>query len=148
MVYTIFPSSPDGRCHPASSSAAPDYPAPAEGVWLRSPTVCELTGAVIGLSWLSTALLGTRLLSLMFNSLQSTRTWPTVPAAPATLFDDGGEGGESVGLLAASRASATRQNRGAAPSKAPDGSAGRPQVKWGRMVAGEAFELGSDDEGA
>jgi len=121
IVYTLFPPTPNRPCANPSSSVDSPLPLPTD-----LETICFLTTTTVTLAWLGSWLILARLLGLIF---------PMPDVNKLTIIADvtsrNGEEGRS--LL-----------RDTAP--APVEEVARPQVTWGRMVAGEAFELGGDDD--
>jgi hypothetical protein len=106
-----------------------------------SPTLCFLSGNIVFLSWLSAWIILARVLGLIFP-MPEMRGLPTLPIVPqgGSNPQPATQGGERASLLRTSTSPV------AAQVQIPE----RPQVKWGRMVAGEAFELGDaedDDDG-
>jgi hypothetical protein len=108
-----------------------------------SPTLCFLSGNIVFLSWFSAWIILARVLGLIFPmpEMEGLPTLPIVPRGNSNPQPATG-GGERASLLRTPTSPVAVQVQTQTPE--------RPQVKWGRMVAGEAFELGDaedDDDG-
>jgi hypothetical protein len=131
IIYTLYPSTPNRPCtHPAASA----IPLSDEEATV-GPTICFLSGSIVFLSWLSAWIVLGRVLGLIFPMPDMSSGAPTLPVSNSYLPQRQGTGDESTSLLHAPKA----------PSN-PEAGPSRPQVKYGRIVAGEAFELGDDEE--
>ena len=128
ISFTLFPSIPNRACdNPASSVTPPD---PSE-VFNSEDSVCLLSFGVISLSWIGAWIVFGRLLGLVFPI-------PDLGLSSTNQF--------RVGVLPGRR---TGSGSGAGTGEGSSllgGSGTRPQVGWGRIVAGEAFELGDEDD--
>jgi hypothetical protein len=98
-------------------------------------TTCIVSFGIISLAWLAAWIVFGRVLGLVF---------------PVPTF---GAGGSSVGT--GSGSGSGRSGTGGVDGEAQSllahphpsrNEVRRPQVGWGRIVAGEAFELGDDDD--
>lgn len=119
---TLFPPTLNRPCtNPASSFDSPD-----ESDLPSTPAniLCILTTTTVTLAWLASWIILFRVMGLIVPM-------PEVGADVRPVRTDG-SGEEGRSLLRSD------------PVKPPEVE--RPQVKWGRMVAGEAFELGGDDD--
>ncbi|WVQ83187.1 hypothetical protein IAT38_005326 [Cryptococcus sp. DSM 104549] len=128
VLYTLFPSTPNRPCSNPAASAAPN---PREDTEEWS-LLCVHSWTVITLAWLAGWLVLGRVMGLIFPM-------PDVNKVAPVIGLDDGEGGieEREALLGKKgKAKGTQENEVGA----------RPQVGWGRIVAGEAFELGDDDD--
>ncbi|WRT64639.1 uncharacterized protein IL334_001573 [Kwoniella shivajii] len=131
ILYTLFPPTPYQPCSNPSASA---MPSPGEDYNVDPFPLCQLGWTVITLSWISSWLLLTRIMSLIFPITSmgdiSVRAFDKLNPA----IHDGRE--ESTSLLNPS----TRGGIG-------NGHHDQGKKKgWERVTAGEEFELGSDEE--
>jgi hypothetical protein len=117
ISFTLFPSIPNRACdNPASSVVDPT-----DDAFTSEDSTCLLSFTVITLAWVGAWIVFSRLLGIVF---------PLPDITPKLSNDNLSSGdGEDSRLLARSQV----QGR-------------RPQVGYGRIVAGEAFELGDEDE--
>ncbi|KAL1407264.1 hypothetical protein Q8F55_006682 [Vanrija albida] len=127
VVYTMFPATANRPCMNPKARGVPDNfdPGTLHGY---GGALCQLSAVAIVLAWLASWILFARVLGLMFP-MPSAIGWRE--AAAERREQEAGE--EGRGLLARP-----------APAASPEVQ--RPQVKYGRIVAGEAFELGDDEE--
>jgi hypothetical protein len=117
ISFTLFPSIPNRACdNPASSVIDGKDP----DAFNEEDSTCLLSMIVITLSWTGAWIVFSRLLGIVFPV-------PDLLLLKPKLDPSGTASGEGSRLLAR-------------------GQRGRPQVGYGRIVAGEAFELGDEDE--
>lgn len=122
IILTLFPPTINRPCtNPASSFESPD-----ESSLPSTPAnlLCLLTTTTVTLAWLASWIILFRVMGLIVPM-------PEVGAEIRPVRADR-QGEEGRSLLRSE------------PVKAAE--VVRPQMKWGRMVAGEAFELGGDDD--
>ncbi|ODO08618.1 hypothetical protein L198_00350 [Cryptococcus wingfieldii CBS 7118] len=126
IIYTLHPSTPYLPCSNPASSAVPS---PREDADLEeSAALCTASVVVVTLAWAAGWIGLKRIMGLVF---------PLADIKPSVVGDaEGarGAGEEAVSLLSKKR---TQSN---------ENEIRRPQVGWGRIVAGEAFELGEDED--
>jgi len=109
---------------PSIPNRACDNPAssvidPTDDAFTSEDSTCLLSFTVIALAWVGAWIVFSRLLGIVF---------PLPDITPKIASNDGSSGdGEGSRLL-------------------PRSQVRRPQVGYGRIVAGEAFELGDEDE--
>jgi hypothetical protein len=116
ISFTLFPSIPTRACDNPASSVID----PTDDAFTSEDSTCLLSFTVIALAWVGAWIVFSRLLGIVF---------PLPDMTPKIAIDVSSSGeGEGSRLLAA-----RSQVR-------------RPQVGYGRIVAGEAFELGDEDE--
>ena len=117
ISFILFPSIPNRACDNPASSIVDTTP---EAFTEENP-ICILSFTIISLAWMGAWIVFTRLLGIVFplSGMVLSRTIDV----PRPTLAEGGEGSRLLG------------NRPV-----------RPQVGYGRIVAGEAFELGGDDD--
>ena len=116
ISFTLFPSIPNRACDNPASSVTGDKDNEA---FTSEDSTCLLSFTVITLSWVGAWIIFSRLLGIVF---------PTPDMTPKPKLNEAGSSGEGSRLLSGSR------------------RVERPQVGYGRIVAGEAFELGDEDD--
>lgn len=129
ISFTLFPSVPNRACDNPASSVSPPNP---DEVFNSENSICILSFGVISMSWLGAWIVFGRLLGLVF---------PLPDLGPLSGSGSGSGNKWGGGGGARSRGTGTEEGR----SLLSDPPV-RPQVGWGRMVAGEAFELGEEDD--
>lgn len=124
VVYTMFPATANRPCVNPEARKAPGGdnldPGSLHGY---TGTLCLLSAAAITMAWLASWILFARVLGLMFPM-------PSVGWQRAAVERRVQEAGE--------------EGRGLLDAQEPP--VPRPQVKYGRIVAGEAFELGEEED--
>ncbi len=121
-MVTLFPPTANRPCtNPAASF---DSPEEADLPMIEINVLCMSTTVSVALAWMASWITLVRVLSLIVPMPQLGKSATVAPVSVR------GEEGQS--LLRSKPVVPEGQNR--------------PQVKWGRMVAGEAFELGDDDD--
>jgi hypothetical protein len=136
IIYTLFPPTPNRPCDNPSASAAPPAILPTE---TQTSYLCIASCTAISLAWLASWLILARVMGLIF------------PMPNIGLVSGSGSGsGLGSGLHQAASGegetqSLLRHAHTHAPPPPPPAPE-RPKMKWGRMVAGEAFELGGEDD--
>ncbi|WVQ75898.1 hypothetical protein IAR50_005533 [Cryptococcus sp. DSM 104548] len=126
IIYTLHPSTPYLPCSNPASSAVPS---PREDADLEeSAALCTASVVVVTLAWAAGWMGLKRIMGLVF---------PLADIKPSLL--DHAEGARGAGEEAVSLLSKKR-------TQSNENEVRRPQVGWGRIVAGEAFELGEEDE--
>jgi hypothetical protein len=119
IIYTLFPPTPNRPCsNPAASLESP------EDLPDESKSLCLATMALVTLGWVASWLILARVLGLLFPMPELGAVFERKDDEPSS------SGAETQRLLAPQAQSEST----------------RPQVKWGRLVAGEAFELGDEDD--
>jgi len=116
ISFTMFPSTANRACDNPQSSVSP--PDPIDSLESGKST-CLLSLTVITLSWVGAWIVFSRLLGIVFPL-------PEMKAKAIRTGYASGPGGEGTSLL--------------------QSGSRRPQVGYGRIVAGEAFELGDDGD--
>lgn len=107
-------------------------------------SICNLTLLTLSLSWFCGWVALARAVSLVFAMPDSKSDLPSI-TVPILGQSRGlpGTGGEAQPLLSPVTPRESRTGRNAETSGS---GVERPQVKYGRLVAGEAFELGDDED--
>ncbi|KAK8847530.1 hypothetical protein IAR55_005388 [Kwoniella newhampshirensis] len=142
VIYTLFPSTPNRPCSNPAQSAAP--PSPGEDLE-ETIALCYLSWTVVTLSWTASWLMLGRVVGLIFPMPEVDKVTPVLVSTTPAADEE-----ERRSLL---RPPTTRNPyeggvEGVGTSSRSQGPGKRPQVGWGRIVAGEAFELGdADDDG-
>lgn len=116
-------------------------------------SLCNVTMMIVSLSWICSWITLARLVGLIFPSPKmesGVSTYSGLGRSPGIrtgvearpLMGGGGRyiNGSSEGGVG-NQAQTNQKGQ-----KGQKGKGERPQVKWGRLVAGEAFELGGDDD--
>lgn len=118
IIITLFPPTANRPCtNPAASFDSPDdLPSKAANV------LCIATGTTVSLAWLASWIILFRVMGLVVP----------MPEMGTVATSSRGAGEESQSLLRSGPVEAVKVER--------------PQVKWGRIIAGEAFELGDDGD--
>lgn len=120
IILTLFPPTPNRPCtNPAPALDVPDG-LPDQPVNL----LCITTTTAVTLGWMASWVILARVIGLIVPMPELGKAVNLASAASPT---DRGE--EGMSLL---------RSEPVPPA--------RPQMGWGRIVAGEAFELGSDDD--
>ncbi|WVN89340.1 uncharacterized protein L203_104563 [Cryptococcus depauperatus CBS 7841] len=128
VLYTLFPSTPFLPCSNPSASA---IPSPREDADIGVLTVlCWSSRIVITLAWATNWLVLGRIMGLVFPMPEVATLKPIMDVDTNAL----GRSMEAQSLL--------KKNRG----KYGQMEGKKPHLGWERIVAGEAFELGSTDE--
>ncbi|ORY20907.1 hypothetical protein BCR39DRAFT_554474 [Naematelia encephala] len=122
IIYTLFPPTPNRPCANPAASAAPTPPFPQD----ESGYICYLSSAAVALAWLGSWIILARVLGLIFPMPEM--------------------GGKLSPILSSGTGVADGQGENRSLLRSEQVRVERPQVQWGRMVAGEAFELGGDDD--
>ncbi|WOO85109.1 uncharacterized protein LOC62_06G008606 [Vanrija pseudolonga] len=125
VVYTMFPATANRPCVNPEARTGPGDSLDPGSLHGYTGTLCMLSAAAITMAWFASWILFARVLGLMFP--MPSVGWQR--AAAARRVEEAGE--EGRGLLEAAE---------------PAVPAPRPQVKYGRIVAGEAFELGDEED--
>lgn len=126
IVYTLFPPTPNRPCANPAVAVAPIHQLPNAR---ETSYLCLSTATAITLSWLAAWVLLGRLIGLVVPTPEV----DTVPPVASSLDRSEASGEESRSLL---------RSKPAKPAQPV-----RPKMGWGRLVAGEAFELGEDEDG-
>nr|XP_031858213.1 uncharacterized protein CI109_006356 [Kwoniella shandongensis]KAA5525285.1 hypothetical protein CI109_006356 [Kwoniella shandongensis] len=151
VIYTLFPSTPNRPCSNPAASAAP--PIPGEDIQ-ETIASCYLSWTVVTLSWIASWLMLGRVVGLIFPMPDVATLPPILTTAMSEEEEDVlgmGREEERRSLLRTSPSIANPYGGGestntVATAADGNGKGKRPQVGWGRIVAGEAFELGDADD--
>ncbi|ALO60908.1 hypothetical protein CNJ01775 [Cryptococcus deneoformans JEC21] len=126
VLFTLFPDIPYRPCSNPASSAAPS---PREDADPEDSAIqCYASWTIITLAWTASWIILKRIMGLIFP----------MPEVKSLVSEQRSGDREEAALLG--------QNKGKKAATVDAEPVDRPRYGWGRVVAGEAFELGEDEE--
>ncbi|OXH25727.1 hypothetical protein J009_05441 [Cryptococcus neoformans] len=126
VLFTLFPDIPYRPCSNPASSAAPS---PREDADPEDSAIqCYASWTIITLAWTASWIILKRIMGLIFP----------MPEVKLLVSEQRSGDREEAALLG--------QNKGKKAATVDVKPVDRPRYGWGRVVAGEAFELGEDEE--
>lgn len=126
VLFTLFPDIPYRPCSNPASSAAPS---PREDADPEDSAIqCYASWTIITLAWTASWIILKRIMGLIFP----------MPEVKLLVSEQRSGDREEAALLG--------QNKGKKAATVDVEPVDRPRYGWGRVVAGEAFELGEDEE--